>query len=85
MFNYFGNQELDGAITISSTGSYANNYQSEGYGGRIYTIIRINTILTPPTDATHRHVSIPITDGVISSLLEELMLFPGKISLTFPG
>ena len=35
MFNYFGNQELDGAITISSTGSYANNYQSEGYGGRI--------------------------------------------------
>ncbi|MDY0173902.1 MAG: SusC/RagA family TonB-linked outer membrane protein [Bacteroidales bacterium] len=35
MFNYFGNQELAGAITLSSANSYANNYQSEGYGGRI--------------------------------------------------
>lgn len=35
LFNYFGNQELAGAITMTSNNSYSNNYQSEGYGGRI--------------------------------------------------
>lgn len=34
MFNYFENQELDGAITMTSNGSSTSNYQSEGYGGR---------------------------------------------------
>ena len=35
MFNYFENQELDGAITMTSNGSSTSNYQSEGYGGRV--------------------------------------------------
>lgn len=35
MFNYFENQELAGAITMTSNNSYTSNYQSEGYGGRI--------------------------------------------------
>ena len=35
MFNYFDNQELDGAITMTSNGSSTSNYQSEGYGGRV--------------------------------------------------
>ncbi len=35
MFNYFGNQELAGAITMTDNNSYATNYQSEGYGGRL--------------------------------------------------
>lgn len=35
MFNYFDNQELDGAITMTSNSSSTSNYQSEGYGGRV--------------------------------------------------
>ena len=35
MFNYFDNQELAGAITITANNSYTGNYQSEGYGGRL--------------------------------------------------
>ncbi|MDR0422573.1 MAG: SusC/RagA family TonB-linked outer membrane protein [Proteiniphilum sp.] len=35
MFNYFDNQELAGAITITGNNSYTRNYQSEGYGGRL--------------------------------------------------
>ncbi len=35
MFNYFGNQELAGAITMTGNNSYFSNYFSEGYGGRI--------------------------------------------------
>jgi TonB-linked SusC/RagA family outer membrane protein len=35
MFNYFDNQELAGAITITGNDSYSQNYQSEGYGGRV--------------------------------------------------
>lgn len=35
MFNYFDNQELAGAITITGNNSYRSNYQSEGYGGRL--------------------------------------------------
>lgn len=35
MFNYYDNQELAGAITLTSNNSYRNNYQSEGFGGRV--------------------------------------------------
>lgn len=35
MFNYYDNQELDGAITMTSNGSSTSNYQSEGFGGRV--------------------------------------------------
>lgn len=35
MFNYFDNQELAGAITMTGNDSYTSNYQSEGYGGRL--------------------------------------------------
>ncbi|MGI6048084.1 MAG: SusC/RagA family TonB-linked outer membrane protein [Petrimonas sp.] len=35
MFNYFDNQELAGAITITNNNSYTSNYQSEGCGGRL--------------------------------------------------
>lgn len=35
MFNYFENQELAGAITMTGNYSSTSNYQSEGYGGRV--------------------------------------------------
>lgn len=35
MFNYFENQELNGAITMTGNSSSTSNYQSEGYGGRV--------------------------------------------------
>lgn len=35
MYNYFGNQELAGAITLNDANSYADCYQSEGFGGRV--------------------------------------------------
>ncbi len=34
MFNYFGNQELAGAITMTSNSSGYSTYYSEGFGGR---------------------------------------------------
>ncbi len=35
MFNYYENQELAGAITMTNTNSYDRPYQSEGFGGRV--------------------------------------------------
>ncbi len=35
MFNYYENQELAGAITMTSNNSSQSNYQSEGFGGRV--------------------------------------------------
>lgn len=51
MFNYFDNQELAGAIIMTSTNSYFNNYQSEGFGGRIlYDFLNKYNL-----DASYRH------------------------------
>ena len=51
MFNYYGNQELAGAITLNNANSYTRPYQSEGYGGRI--LYDYNGIYS--FDASYRH------------------------------